>query len=154
LWGKGKSNLHPQVGSGCCYSLLAPEISCSSSSSISTSTSRYSQLLSCHCYRVLPFLLVGPIRSMFRSHQLAIPVYLASQSGRVSSQILSSAMCQLTRCLYSHRPDRSALSSLTMLRCQSPHHLYCFSASYIAAILSPHHSLFSLGFTYMAPTPA
>lgn len=113
----GERKIQPSSSSG--LSLLAPVISCSSSISITPKCSRAIATVSSIPSR--------PIRSIFRSHQLAISnLYVAFQSGRVSSHILSCKVPAHSLPLFPSPRSQRIVQSLTMLRCQSPHHLFLF----------------------------
>lgn len=127
MWGKGKSNLHHQVGSGCCYSLLAPEILVVAASPKCSRAIATVSSLSLSRAQFAPYFAMISL--------LLIPLYVAFQSGRVSSQ-MPSLSCQMpAHCLYSHGPDRSALSKVSPRCVVNRPTTFFSSASYIAPIL-------------------
>lgn len=117
---------HRQVGSGC-YSLLDPEIPRSSSNKCSRAIATVSSL----CFSRVQFAPYSVTSS------LPLLCMWRFKSGRMSSQ---SSSCKVplpahSLPLFPLPRSQRIVQSLTMLRCQSPHHLFFSSASYIAAIL-------------------
>lgn len=149
LWGKGKPIIIKwALAAATPYStqkfLVAAAISTSGAPRCSRAIATVSSRL----------LLAGPIRAIFRTHQPAIILYVAFQSARMSSQILSCKVPAHSLPLFPSPRSQRIVQSLTMLRCQSPHHLFSLPLPISLQSSSSHHSLFSLGFTYMGPTPA